>query len=111
MFFPRRHIHSHGLPVGVLFAAATRAAASRLLCLHASSQALLDAADAGATRALTSPRLAATAAVTLCTANVSAAIGGGHKGHEGQCRQENQTVHGKNPLNGNNESITPRHDM
>jgi len=57
------------------------------------------AADAGATRALATARLAATTAITHLTASTLAA-GGGHEGHEGQCRQEKQTVHGKNPLHG-----------
>ena len=93
-----------------LLAAAFRAAASLLLCLHVGSRALLDAANAGATCALTATRLTATAAVTRSAADIQAA-GGWHEGHEGQCRQENQTVHDRNPFQWNNESITPRHDM
>ena len=61
--------------------------------------ALATAADAGATRALATASLAATTAITRLTAS-TLAEGGGHEGHEGQCRQEQQTVHGKNPLHG-----------
>jgi hypothetical protein len=92
----------------VLLAAAARAAASRLLDLHAGGRALVDAADAGAGLALAPVRLAAAAANTRVATSVLAADGGGH---EGQCRQENQTVHGKNPLHRITESITPRHDV
>lgn len=83
----------------VLLAAAPGAAAAFLLGLHAGSRALATAADAGATRALATASLAATTAITRLTAS-TLAEGGGHEGHEGQCRQEQQTVHGKNPLHG-----------
>ena len=98
-FVPRRprHVHTNH---PVLRAAAPGAAASLLLGLHAGSRALLVAADAGAPRALAPARLAATAAITRIAASTLAAEGGGHEGHEGQCRHEKQTVHGKNPLPG-----------
>ena len=82
----------------VLRAAAPRATASFLLGCHAGSRALVAAADAGAARALAPARLAATAAIARLTARPLAAEGGGHERHEGQCRQEKQTVHGKDPL-------------
>ena len=84
----------------VLLAAAPGAAAALLLGRHAASRALAAAADAGATRALARARLAAAAAITRITASPLAAEGGGHEGHEGQCRQEKQTVHRKDPLHG-----------
>ena len=77
----------------VLRAAASGAAAPLLLGLHAGSRALADTAVAGATRALAAPRVAAPAALTCVAASMLAAKVGGH---EGQCRQKNQTVHEKN---------------
>jgi hypothetical protein len=77
----------------VLRAAASGAAAPLLLGLHAGSRALADTAVAGATRALATARVAAPAALTCVAASMLAAEVGGH---EGQCRQKNQTVHEKN---------------
>lgn len=76
----------------VLGAAASGAAASLLLGRHAGRWALADTAVAGATRALAPARVAAPAALTRVAASMLAAEVGGH---EGQCRQKNQTVHEK----------------
>ena len=88
---PRRHTVTR-FAGQVLLAAAPGSTASLPLGVYARGRAVVDAADAGAILALTTARLAATAALTLVAASVLAADGGGH---EGQCHHENQTVHGK----------------
>jgi hypothetical protein len=55
----------------------------------------VEAAGAGAGRALAAACFAATTAVTRGATSVLDAEGGVHEGHACQCRPENQTVHGK----------------
>lgn len=95
----------------VLPAAASRATAALLLGLHVGSRALVHTAAAGATRALAVPCVAAPTALTRAAASMADTEARGHEGHAGQCREENQTVHGKNPLHGFTESNTPRREV